>query len=119
MQDADVRLSIQSTQPDHTPFRVRDPNADPSCQHCKQALDVCKCITRQNELLQRTVQRTATNTGAVASKLDTKALRDISALATQTAAVVAVLVATISYTALLSPPSGWTTLDQKVRHPRY
>lgn len=107
-----MRVNVQSVQPKHnTPFHnVRDPSA--SCRHCKQALDVCECIRGQNELLQRNV----TNTYAVAAKLDTKALRDISALATQTAAVVAVLVATISYTSLLSPPSGWTTLDQHVRH---
>ena len=105
-----MRLSVQ---PNHsTPFHdVRDPAANPSCRHCKQALDVCECIRGQNELLKSNVTKTA----AVAAKLDTKALRDISALATQTAAVVAVLVATISYTSLLSPPSGWTTLDQHVR----
>ena len=108
VQDGAVRVNMQSVQPKHrTPFHdVRDPSS--SCRHCKQALDVCECIRGQNELLQRNV----TNTYAVAAKLDTKALRDISALATQTAAVVAVLVATISYTSLLSPPSGWTAPEK-------
>lgn len=105
-----MRVNMQRTKPNHSmPFHdVRDPNANPSCRHCKQALDMCECIRGQNELLQRNV----TNTYAVAAKLDTKALRDISALATQTAAVVAVLVATISYTSLLSPPSGWTAPEK-------
>ena len=121
-QDCAVLVNVGSAPREHTPFHnQRDTIADPSCRHCKQALDVCECIRGQTEALQRTMQRTVTNTvtTAVAAKLDTKALRDISALATQTAAVVAVLVATISYTSLLSPPGGWTTLDQKVRHPTF
>ena len=112
MQDADVRVNVQSVKPDPTPFHNVPDNASSTCRHCKQALDLCECIRGQNELLKRNVTKTA----AVAAKLDTKALRDISALATQTAAVVAVLVATISYTSLLSPPSGWTALE-KARFP--
>lgn len=67
----------------------------------------------QGELMQQISRVTIRKSGDAALRL--KSLRDISALATQTAAVVAVLVATISFTSLLSPPSGWTTLDQHVR----
>ena len=38
--------NMQSVQPKQsTPFHdVRDPDANPSCPHCKQAVDLCECI---------------------------------------------------------------------------
>ncbi|KAK9840928.1 hypothetical protein WJX81_000883 [Elliptochloris bilobata] len=100
--DAEVRVNIGSVP------AVDAPQASSHCAICQKA--ICECVRAQNTQLQRKMTR------VVEAQLDTKALRDISQLATQTAAVVAVLVATVSYTALLSPPSGWTTLPAAHAH---